>query len=95
LATDFHVIAPDYPGFGNSDMPDPAGFAYTSLAFRSGFRSGPAGRLLWSVSSGLRSCRFLVKRIPDSVHRVSRAAAAGLTKFWRSCGAPVALPKAG
>ena len=19
----FHVIAPDYPGFGNSDMPDP------------------------------------------------------------------------
>ena len=29
LATGFHVIAPDYPGFGNSDMPDPASFAYT------------------------------------------------------------------
>jgi len=29
LATDFHVIAPDYPGFGNSDMPDPAKFAYS------------------------------------------------------------------
>jgi pimeloyl-ACP methyl ester carboxylesterase len=29
LATRFHVIAPDYPGFGNSDMPDPASFAYT------------------------------------------------------------------
>jgi pimeloyl-ACP methyl ester carboxylesterase len=29
LATDFHVIAPDYPGFGNSDMPDPAKFTYT------------------------------------------------------------------
>src|SRR5499433_29453 len=29
LATKFHVIAPDYPGFGNSDMPDPAKFAYT------------------------------------------------------------------
>jgi pimeloyl-ACP methyl ester carboxylesterase len=29
LATSFHVIAPDYPGFGNSDMPDPASFAYT------------------------------------------------------------------
>ena len=29
LATKFHVIAPDYPGFGNSDMPDPATFAYT------------------------------------------------------------------
>jgi pimeloyl-ACP methyl ester carboxylesterase len=24
LADTFHVIAMDYPGFGNSDMPDPA-----------------------------------------------------------------------
>jgi len=29
LATRFHVVAPDYPGFGNSDMPDPSSFAYT------------------------------------------------------------------
>ena len=29
LAGRFHVIAPDYPGFGNSDAPDPAQFAYT------------------------------------------------------------------
>jgi pimeloyl-ACP methyl ester carboxylesterase len=29
LADKFHVIAPDYPGFGNSDMPDPAAYAYT------------------------------------------------------------------
>ena len=29
LADHFHVIAPDYPGFGNSDMPDPATFSYT------------------------------------------------------------------
>jgi pimeloyl-ACP methyl ester carboxylesterase len=29
LAARFHVIAPDYPGFGNSDMPDPATFSYT------------------------------------------------------------------
>lgn len=29
LADRFHVISPDYPGFGNSDMPDPATFAYT------------------------------------------------------------------
>lgn len=29
LAKDFHVIAPDYPGFGNSDMPDPETFAYS------------------------------------------------------------------
>lgn len=29
LADWFHVIAPDYPGFGNSDSPDPAKFPYT------------------------------------------------------------------
>src|SRR5215469_1725746 len=29
LANSFHVVAPDYFGFGNSDIPDPAEFAYT------------------------------------------------------------------
>ena len=29
LEGDFHLIAPDYPGFGNTDLPDPATFAYT------------------------------------------------------------------
>jgi pimeloyl-ACP methyl ester carboxylesterase len=29
LADKYHVIAPDYPGFGQSDMPDRADFAYT------------------------------------------------------------------
>jgi pimeloyl-ACP methyl ester carboxylesterase len=29
LADRFHVIAPDYPGFGNSEMPDPATFSYS------------------------------------------------------------------
>jgi len=29
LADRFHVISPDYPGFGNSDTPDPSKFAYT------------------------------------------------------------------
>jgi pimeloyl-ACP methyl ester carboxylesterase len=29
LADRFHLIAPDYPGFGLSDAPDPAGFSYT------------------------------------------------------------------
>ena len=29
LADRFHVVALDYPGFGNSDMPDPAKFPYT------------------------------------------------------------------
>jgi pimeloyl-ACP methyl ester carboxylesterase len=28
LADEFHLVAPDYPGFGHSDAPDPAGFGY-------------------------------------------------------------------
>lgn len=29
LANDYHLIAPDYPGFGNSSMPDQATYQYT------------------------------------------------------------------
>jgi len=29
LSDHFHLIAPDYPGFGHSDWPDPKKFAYT------------------------------------------------------------------
>ena len=29
LSDKFHMIAPDYPGFGHSDAPDPKQFAYT------------------------------------------------------------------
>jgi pimeloyl-ACP methyl ester carboxylesterase len=29
LADTYHLVAPDYPGFGHSDWPDPKSFAYT------------------------------------------------------------------
>src|SRR5580698_1582626 len=29
LSDHFHLVAPDYPGFGHSDWPDPKQFAYT------------------------------------------------------------------
>src|SRR5437763_14575663 len=29
LSDRYHLIAPDYPGFGHSDWPDPESFAYT------------------------------------------------------------------
>ncbi len=29
LSEKYHLIAPDYPGFGHSDAPNPKGFAYT------------------------------------------------------------------
>ena len=32
LSKSFHVIAPDYPGFGNSDRPDPKDYSYTFVS---------------------------------------------------------------
>src|SRR6195256_462185 len=29
LSDSYHLVAPDYPGFGHSDWPDPKKFAYT------------------------------------------------------------------
>jgi len=29
LESDFHLVSFDYPGFGNTDMPDPSGWDYT------------------------------------------------------------------
>jgi pimeloyl-ACP methyl ester carboxylesterase len=29
LATQYHVVAPDFPGFGQSDTPPPSSYAYT------------------------------------------------------------------
>ena len=29
LSDSYHLVAPDYPGFGHSDWPDPKGFDYT------------------------------------------------------------------
>jgi len=29
LSDEYHLVAPDYPGFGHSDWPDPTKFAYT------------------------------------------------------------------
>src|ERR1700758_5586619 len=29
LADKYHLVAPDYPGFGHSDWPDPKHFTYT------------------------------------------------------------------
>ena len=64
LATRFHVIAPDYPGFGNSDMPDPATFAYTFdriVRNHRGLPERPGLRSLRALRAGLRR----PGRLPD------------------------------
>ena len=40
LADRYHVIAPDYPGFGESDAPNHAKFAYTFGQFFAGRTAG-------------------------------------------------------
>ena len=57
LAARFHVIAPDYPGFGNSDMPDPAVFGYTFdrlSEITEAFLESQGLRSLRPVRAGLR-----------------------------------------
>jgi pimeloyl-ACP methyl ester carboxylesterase len=44
LADSYHVIAPDYPGYGQSDAPDRGAFAYTFDRFGE-LVDGPLDRL--------------------------------------------------
>ena len=51
LSNRFHVIAPDYPGFGNSEMPNPAKFAYTLTR-----RPRLSSRFLGKSASHISAC---------------------------------------
>ena len=56
LADRFHVLSPDYPGFGNTDMPDGPSSTPSTASPRSsrGCSSGPASRPLRALYAGLR-----------------------------------------
>jgi pimeloyl-ACP methyl ester carboxylesterase len=41
LADKYHLVAPEYPGYGHSDWPDPQ--LASKLGFPSGFRCCPSG----------------------------------------------------
>ena len=47
LAGKFHVIAPDYPGFGYSDAPSTQAFLIRLITWRISLRSSPTG-LVWT-----------------------------------------------
>jgi len=51
LADHYHVIAPDYPGYGQSDAPDRRTFAYTFDRF---------GKLVDSLLDQLRVTRYAI-----------------------------------
>jgi len=54
LADAFHILAPDYPGFGLSGMPDPKDYAYT-------FDNLARTIADWMDAIGLKSCTLYVQ----------------------------------
>jgi pimeloyl-ACP methyl ester carboxylesterase len=92
LADRFHVLSPDYPGFGNTDMPDPAGFDYTfdhladiveGLLQAVGF-AGPMGIYMQDYGGPIGN--RLIARHPDwlewQVIQNSNAYEEGFTVAW-------------
>ncbi|MEV0717117.1 alpha/beta hydrolase [Asanoa sp. NPDC050611] len=92
LADRFHLVAPDYPGFGNSGVPDPSTFDYTfahltevveGLLEQIGF-TGPMG-IYQEGYGGAIGCR-LVDRHPDwlrwQVIQNANAYEDGLSDAW-------------
>jgi pimeloyl-ACP methyl ester carboxylesterase len=58
LADRYHVIAPDYPGYGQSDMPDRATFSYTFDRFG----ELVDGRSISSASSAIQCTSWTMAR---------------------------------
>ena len=57
LASHFHVVAPDYPGFGNSESPSPDDFNYTFdrlSEVTEDFLEGHRLYAFWALHAGLR-----------------------------------------
>jgi pimeloyl-ACP methyl ester carboxylesterase len=92
LADRFHIISPDYPGFGNTDMPDPSVFTYTfdrlsevveGLLETIGF-TGPMG--IYMQDYGGPVGNRIISRHPDwlewQVIQNSNAYEEGFTGAW-------------
>ena len=70
LSDKFHMIAPDYPGFGHSDAPPPKAFAVSPHGIRKGSHTLP---LPWRQPMSRATCRGfgrtiaidLARAIPD------------------------------
>ena len=92
LAERFHVVSPDYPGFGNSDMPDPADWEYTfdhlaevveGLLQRIGF-TGPMGIYMQDYGGPIGN--RIIARHPDwlewQVIQNANSYEEGFTEAW-------------
>jgi pimeloyl-ACP methyl ester carboxylesterase len=91
LAGAFRVIAPDFPGFGQSGMPDRAAFAYTfenltNVVERLGEQLGLGTFSLYLMDYGAPVGYRLALRRPDQVQALvvqnGNAYEEGLREFW-------------
>jgi pimeloyl-ACP methyl ester carboxylesterase len=92
LADRFHVIAPDYPGFGGSSMPSPGAFDYTfnrlaSVMERFTERLGLTRYSLYLQDYGAPVGFRLAVRHPERVQALviqnGNAYDEGLREFWK------------
>jgi pimeloyl-ACP methyl ester carboxylesterase len=91
LATRYHVIAPDYPGFGHSSAPDHKKFAYT-FAHYADLMDGLLGQLdvkryaMYVMDYGAPVGYRLALKHPERVSALivqnGNAYEEGLRKFW-------------
>jgi len=91
LATSFHVVAPDYPGFGQSSMPNHQEFAYTfenltNVVEQLVEKIGLTSYSLYVMDYGAPVGYRLALRHPDRVQALivqnGNAYDEGLREFW-------------
>lgn len=93
LGDRFHLIAPDYPGFGNSDAPTPDKFVYTfdHLATLIGHFTDAVGLKKYSLFMqdygapvGMRLAMARPQAVTSMVFQNGNVYADGLGKMWES-----------
>jgi pimeloyl-ACP methyl ester carboxylesterase len=91
LADKYRVIAPDYPGYGQSDAPDPARFTYSfdhyanivdQLAVQLGAKRYAMYVMDYGAPVGYRLALKHPERVSALIIQNGNAYAEGLLKFW-------------
>ncbi|MDE4173279.1 alpha/beta hydrolase [Phaeobacter sp. PT47_59] len=103
LAEQYHVIAPDYPGFGASDMPDAAEYEYsfantaelmTALLDEKGVEDYAVYLMDYGAPVGYRMFAEHPERVTGFIIQNGNAYAEGLREFWDPMKAYWADPSA-
>jgi pimeloyl-ACP methyl ester carboxylesterase len=91
LATEYHVIAPDYPGFGASDMPDAADYEYsfantaaiiTELLDQKNVEEYAVYLMDYGAPVGFRMFAEHPERVSGFIIQNGNAYEEGLREFW-------------